>query len=753
MFPTTLDRKYSYMTTRNDNTDLKKKVQIICLYFSKLPSDDKRRRKIISKYRELEMLTGIKANTIRQWTDSFDPYFDNGRRGFYQRNLETSNKNLWEIYKEYKDFSLSELQNKVSEIYKKLDKNSYFLCKGGKNIYLYSIKTKKEETSTSLYNLDATTEIIDYNVRIDNLNRYNPKTSNSQKLKVGDFLFLSLGGDSEKWKKWENGLTAIGQVENIYVENSSKNYEISAKVLIKLPTEITPSDLYYYPDTSNEFNIGPSLKGTPNQAINRVSTKGALSIFSAICDLFPGYEHSIKLLIGDENFNNLDKVPKLLTEGEYEENELRSKLDIDFEGSDDLLDKINLLSDESLSDNGETLELILDMEKDEKDFKSEMKNLMSLPANELKKQLSVTQRELSISDIKKFYDRFTEYNNEYTEINNSIDYSCLGDALILEPSFQREYVWKRSKKQELIDSILIGIPIPTFYFSLDNNGNLLVVDGKQRLNSILEFLDGKLSLPSSYRFLCLNKESKEAVSFKDLESRTRRKLEDYPLTCYLVDSSVIPRLQNEVFMRVNRGGERLTIQEIRNASNIGKVTSLLNRISNNPELRIVPIKRKKDQYLVLRFLAYYLIRNNNLFNSIYNLDNNYDGIDDLLDKVMKFINIIDNDEVEKLYSLYDTCIRRSKQMFEMNSYKEFSRVDSSVVNMIIFESWMLIISTFKDIDIEKKLTYFFKYYLEFISNPEFIDNILYRRDDKEKLVWRFSYIEDFIKKIKQELLL
>ena len=741
------------MTTRNDNTDLKKKVQIICLYFSKLPSDDKRRRKIISKYRELEMLTGIKANTIRQWTDSFDPYFDNGRRGFYQRNLETSNKNLWEIYKKYKDFSLSELQNKVSDIYKKLDKNSYFLCKGGKEVYLYSIKTKKEETSTSLYNLDANTEILDYKVIIDNLNRYNPKTSNSQKLKVGDFLFLSLGGDNEKWKKWENGLTAIGQVENIYVENSSKNYEISARVLIKLPTEITPSDLYYYPDTSNEFNIGPSLKGTPNQAINRVSTKGALSIFSAICDLFPDYEHSIKLLIGDENFKHLDKVPKLLTEGEYEENELRSKLDIDFEGSDDLLDKINLLSDESLSDNGETLELVLNMEKDEKDFKSEMKNLMSLPANELKKQLSVTQRELSISDIKKFYDRFTEYNNEYTEVNNSIDYSYLGDALILEPSFQREYVWKTSKKQELIDSILIGIPIPTFYFSLDNNGNLLVVDGKQRLNSILEFLDGKLSLPSSYRFLCLNKESKETVSFKDLESRIRRKLEDYPLTCYLVDSSVIPRLQNEVFMRVNRGGERLTIQEIRNASNIGKVTSLLNRISNNPELRIVPIKRKKDQYLVLRFLAYYLIRNNNLFNSIYNFDNNYDGIDDLLDKVMKFINIIDNDEVEKLYSLYDTCIRWSKQMFEMNSYKEFSRIDSSVVNMIIFESWMLIISTFKDIDIEKKLTYFFKYYLEFISNPEFIDNILYRRDAKEKIVWRFSYIEDFIKKIKQELLL
>lgn len=253
------------MTSTTENLDLKQKIQIICLYFAKLPSNDKRRSKIISKYRELEILSGIKANTIRQWTDSFDPYFDNGRKGYHQRDLKNENKSLWEVYNEYKDFSLSELQNKVSEIYKNLDKNSYFLCKGDKEVYLYSIKTKKEETSTSLYNLDATTEIIDYNVRIDNLNRYNPKTSNSQKLKVGDLLFLSLGGDSEKWKEWENGLTAIGQVENIYVENSTNNYEITAKVLIKLPTEITPSDLYYYPDTSNEFNIGPSLKGTPNQ--------------------------------------------------------------------------------------------------------------------------------------------------------------------------------------------------------------------------------------------------------------------------------------------------------------------------------------------------------------------------------------------------------------------------------------------------------------------------------------------------------
>lgn len=740
------------MTSTTENLELKQKIQIICLYFAKLPSNDKRRSKIISKYRELELLSGIKANTIRQWTDSFDPYFDNGRKGYHQRDLENENKSLWKVYNEYKDFSLSELQNKVSEIYKNLDKNSYFLYKEGKEVYLYSIKTKKEETSTSLYNLDATTEIIDYNVRIDNLNRYNPKTSNSQKLKVGDLLFLSLGGDSEKWKEWENGLTAIGQVENIHVENSTNNYEITAKVLIKLPTEITPSDLYYYPDTSNEFNIGPSLKGTPNQAINRVSTKGALSIFSAICDLFSDYKNSIKLLIGDENFRSLDNVPKLLTDGEYEENSLKNNLDLDFEGNDDLLDKINLSSDENFIDKSEALEVALEIDKDDNEFKSKMEKLMSLPANELKRKLSVTQRELSISDIKKFYDRLIEYQNDYNDNSNvGIDYTDLGDALILEPSFQREYVWNQPKKQQLIDSILLGIPIPTFYFSIDKNGNLLVVDGKQRINSILEFLKGKLSLPSSYRFLCLNKDSKDEVYFKELESRVKRKFEDYPLTCYLVDSSVIPRFQNEIFMRVNRGGERLTIQEIRNASNVGKVTYLLNKISDNKELRIVPIKRKKDQYLVLRFLAYYLIHNNDSFKSIYNFDSDYDGIDNLLDRVMKFINIISDSEVKKLYSLYESCIQISKRMFELKSYKEFSRKDSNTVNMIIFESWLFLISSFEKSVIETNLDLFFDFYIKFIGDENFEDNILYRRDSKEKLTWRFSYIEKFIKDIKQSL--
>ena len=71
--------------------------------------------------------------------------------------------------------------------------------------------------------------------------------------------------------------------------------------------------------------------------------------------------------------------------------------------------------------------------------------------------------------------------------------------------------------------------------------------------------------------------------------------------------------------------------------------------------------------------------------------------------------------------------------------------------MIIFESWLFLISSFEKAVIETNLDLFFDFYIKFIGDENFEDNILYRRDSKEKITWRFSYIEKFIKDIKQSL--
>ncbi|HEP1819614.1 TPA: DUF262 domain-containing protein [Streptococcus suis] len=725
--------------------DDKLKVQIICLFYARLKSSDLRRRKIMSKYRELEVLTGINANTIRQWADSFDPYFDNDRRGYYQRDLERANQNLYSVYVEYSGLTLLEHEKLVDQLYYNLSKGSFSFSLDDKKVNLYSIKTKKEESATTLFNIKASSNKIDFNIKLDGLNRYKPGSNSEQILLKDDLVFLTLGGDNEKWKKWENGLTAIGKIREIIVDNNEKNYEVIVNVFLKLPTEITPQDLLFYPQTVNEFNIGPSLRGTPNQAINRVTAKGALSILRSICDIFPEYSIVIEEVFGKNNYQKILTVPLLQTRGEYEEIRNQEILEIDFEGSEDLIDKVNVMSD-----NQERV--ITQLSEEEESFESDKKELMVLSTNELKRKLPVTRRENSISDIKKIYDRFIEYQNDYLEeysleSKEAVDYSNLEDSLILEPEFQRDYVWSRKKKIELIDSIIMGVPLPTFYFSIDKNGNLLVVDGKQRISSILEFITGKLTLPNSYRFLCLDQEKESEVSFSDLISRVKRKFEDFTLTCYLVDSSLIPRLQNEIFMRVNRGGEKLTAQEIRNATNTGRCTYLLNKISNNGDLAFVSTNRKRDQYLVLRFIAVYLVKNNTIFNQIYDFEKNYTDMDDLLDRTMKFINILDIKEVDNLYKLYMSYFLIAKEIFDTNSYKPFSRIDSNAVNMIIFETWMTVLSYFDIIDLKNNMSQCFKVYEDMVVNDDFIDNILFRRDYKDKVRWRLDFIEEIVEEI------
>ena len=75
-------------------------------------------------------------------------------------------------------------------------------------------------------------------------------------------------------------------------------------------------------------------------------------------------------------------------------------------------------------------------------------------------------------------------------------YELYQDGILkLDPDFQRQYVWNsRKRKSRLIESLMLRIPIPAFYFFEKNDGSFLVIDGQQRLKTIFDFLDGKFSL-------------------------------------------------------------------------------------------------------------------------------------------------------------------------------------------------------------------------------------------------------------------
>ncbi|MDP1695922.1 MAG: DUF262 domain-containing protein, partial [archaeon] len=80
------------------------------------------------------------------------------------------------------------------------------------------------------------------------------------------------------------------------------------------------------------------------------------------------------------------------------------------------------------------------------------------------------------------------YGADYTL---SVLYEKLRNSEIITPDFQRKYVWKIKQASKLVESFLLGLPVPGIFLAIDKpTGNLLVVDGQQRLKTIQAFRDG-----------------------------------------------------------------------------------------------------------------------------------------------------------------------------------------------------------------------------------------------------------------------
>ncbi|MDD9983189.1 MAG: DUF262 domain-containing protein [Gammaproteobacteria bacterium] len=188
---------------------------------------------------------------------------------------------------------------------------------------------------------------------------------------------------------------------------------------------------------------------------------------------------------------------------------------------------------------------------------------------------------------------------------------------ILVPEFQRRFVWKQTQASKLIESFLVGLPVPAiFFYSEKESRKYLVIDGQQRLKSIFFYLDGyygqeKDGVRTIFRLKGLNRRSQfHEKSFEDLSEEDQRGLRNSVLRAFIVqqlnpddDTSMY-----HIFERLNTGGTLLANQEIRNCVYHGNFSSFLDEINEFEDWRQVlgkkdPDPRKKDVELILRFLA------------------------------------------------------------------------------------------------------------------------------------------------------
>ncbi|ARJ55993.1 DUF262 domain-containing protein [Campylobacter cuniculorum] len=314
----------------------------------------------------------------------------------------------------------------------------------------------------------------------------------------------------------------------------------------------------------------------------------------------------------------------------------------------------------------------------------------------------------------------------------------------ISPEFQRENVWKEKQKSELIESVLMGIPIPVFYFFESKDTKIQIVDGRQRISTFIDFMNDKFELKQLNII-------KDIISkkFSDLTAIQKRKIEDYQIDIYTIQPPTPEQVKFNIFDRVNRGGTQLNNQEMRNALYQGKSTELIKNLS---ELEIfkkatgnsIKPKRMKDRYIILRFIGFYLY-----FYRILPNDIQYKGnINEFLSKIMIFLNNKRDSyligEIEANFKRIMTFAHKNygENIFRFNNSNENRRP----INMALFESLSYLFALCYETNIIPKKEKIEKLKSEFDSSKKFIIGI----DSIPSVEYRFNKVTEFFNKVKND---
>ena len=282
-------------------------------------------------------------------------------------------------------------------------------------------------------------------------------------------------------------------------------------------------------------------------------------------------------------------------------------------------------------------------------------------------------------------------HTKHYSLRQVVDMIGEGD-IDLAPDFQRQYVWKARQRSGLIESLLLGIPLPSFYFNEDDTGRLQVVDGVQRLTTIYRYVTDPAVRLGEVTYL----HDLEGQGFDDLATLFRRRLSSAQFVAHVIDPQTPYRVKFDIFRRINTGGTPLSAQEIRHCMSKTRSRGFLKELVSDESFvtatggALINHPRMADREVALRFVSFRLFTSDDYVQ--------HGSFDEFLGFVT---NRLDDPTSENLDSLRSDFIRgmtNGYAVFGENAFRKWpwDAERKSPINRALFESWGTVLADYDE---------------------------------------------------------
>ncbi|GEM_PF-225521 len=322
------------------------------------------------------------------------------------------------------------------------------------------------------------------------------------------------------------------------------------------------------------------------------------------------------------------------------------------------------------------------------------------------------------------------------------------DRVNLYPDYQRlPELWKPERMSQLIESLLIRIPLPVFYFD-GSNDVWEVVDGLQRLSTLKRFMVDKGDQALRLTGLEYLKEY-NGLTFDELPPFLQSRIEETQLMIYVINPGTPEEIKFNIFKRINTGGLVLTAQEIRNALNQGIPAKIVREMAGYEEFKIatgykIPTDRMEDCDFVTRFIGFY-----------HDYRNYQPDLDTWLNKGLARLKTMSEAERQAMKSDFKKSMIAMHEIFGDEAFRK-RYVDTDrrkPINKALFDSWSVNIANLSTDEINKikrRKKRLMDGFIRLMNEEEFDIAISRSTGDAQSVRRRFEKIADLIKQTLQD---